>query len=192
MKAKIIEKKIISNKWGEYADYVIEYTRMDGRKEIQHREIQDNGNGSAVLLYNLEERKVILLKQFRLASMVNGNSSGVLIEVCAGLVENNDPDGTIKKEIKEELGLIINEVEYLYKGYATPGAKTEMIFFFAAKYDQNTERIEGGGLLSEQEDIELIELDFDSAYEMIKKEEIIDLKTISLLQYAKCNIFNKL
>ncbi len=129
MKASIINKKILSNLWGEYAQYEIEYTRSDGRKEIHLREIQHNGDGAAVLLYNLEKREVVLIKQFRLASMINGNESGVLIEACAGLVIENNPEKTIKNEIREEVGYHINTVQYIFKGYATPGAKTEMIYF---------------------------------------------------------------
>jgi nudix-type nucleoside diphosphatase (YffH/AdpP family) len=188
MKASILEKNILSNKWGEYSEYIIEYTRTDGRKENQKREIQNNGNGAAVLLYNLEKKEIILIRQFRLATMLNQNPSGVIIEVCAGLVENDDPFWSIKKEIKEEIGIDIKEVDFLYKGYATPGAKTELIYFFKAEYGE-INFAEFGGLKEEQEDIEVIKMKFDDAYEMIENGLIIDLKTISLLQYAKINLF---
>jgi nudix-type nucleoside diphosphatase (YffH/AdpP family) len=190
MKAKILKKNILSNLWGEYAQYIIEYTRLSGEKQIQKREIQHNGNGAAVLLYNLQLRELILIKQFRLATFLNKNESGIIIEVCAGLVENDDPVYTIKKEIKEEIGIDINDVKYLYKGYATPGAKTELIYFFIAEYDPEVEVKKAGGKEDEQEDIEVIRIKFDHAYEMIEKEEIFDLKTISLLQYAKIYLFN--
>jgi GDP-mannose pyrophosphatase NudK len=189
MKAKILEKKVLADLWGDYSRYEIEYTRSDGRVEIQKREILDTGNGAAVLLYNQDKREIMLLRQFRLASMINESHNGVIIEVCAGLIEKNDPEYTIKKEIKEETGLIIEEVFFHYKGYATPGAKTEMIYFFSAEYNDQTPRVNGGGLLSEQEDIEVFTIDFDEAYSMIYSGEIIDLKTISLLQFAKINLF---
>jgi GDP-mannose pyrophosphatase NudK len=191
MKAEIIQKNILSNKWGEYAEYIINYTRSDGRVEIQKREIQDNGNGAAVLLYNLELQEIILIKQFRLASQVNGNPSGVIIEACAGLVENDDPHTTIKKEIKEEIGIVIDKVDMHYKGYATPGAKTELIYFFTAAYPSDILLDNSGGLLSEQEDIVIVRYNFHQAYDMIATGEIIDLKTISLLQYAKINLFTE-
>jgi GDP-mannose pyrophosphatase NudK len=189
MKAKVISKETLSNIWGDYSRYTIEYTRTNGQKETQKREIQDNGNGAAVLLYNLNKNEVILIKQYRLATMLNKNPSGVIIEVCAGLVENDDPDATIKKEIWEEIGLKIENVQFLYKGYATPGAKTELIYFYIAQYGDEIKLESTGGLREEQEDLEIITLDFDLAYSMIEKGEIIDLKTISLLQYAKLHIF---
>ena len=189
MKAEIIKKNILSNKWGEYAEYEILYTRTDGQQEIQKREIQDNGDGAAVLLYNLDSQKVLLLKQFRLATFVNGNESGIMTEVCAGLVENNDPTYTIKKEIKEETGLDISEVTYLFQAFATPGAKTERIYFFIAQYHQEIVNGSSQGVLKEQEDIILMEIPFSEAYEGIFTGKIQDSKTIILLQYAKNYLF---
>src|SRR5690606_21623519 len=101
MKAEIKKKEIISDDWAEYARYTLEYERSDGRKEKQVREIHDSGNGSAILLYNLKKRTVLLIRQFRLAAFVNDHPTGVLIEVCAGLVENEDPYTTIINEVKE-------------------------------------------------------------------------------------------
>ncbi|MBK8390550.1 MAG: NUDIX domain-containing protein [Saprospiraceae bacterium] len=189
MKAEIIQKNILSNKWGEYAEYEILYTRTDGQQEIQKREIQDNGDGAAVLLYNLESQKILLLKQFRLATYVNGNESGIMTEVCAGLVENNDPTYTIKKEIKEETGLDIVDVTYLFQAFAAPGAKTERIYFFIAPYHQEIVNGSSQGVLKEQEDIILMEIPFSEAYEGIFTGKIQDSKTIILLQYAKNYLF---
>lgn len=190
MKAKILDKNILSNHWAEYARYTIEYTRSDGGVENQIREIHDTGNGASVLLYNFAKREVLLIQQFRLATMLNGNESGVILEAVAGLIENEDPEASILREIREETGLEINNVEYLYNGYATPGAKTEVVYFFAASYDENTTKHKPGGLVSEQEDIVLKYMNFDEAYKGIKTGIIVDMKTITLLQYAKLNIFN--
>ena len=189
MKAKIIQKNILSNKWAEYAEYQILYTATDGREEIQKREIQDSGNGAAVLLYNLQKRTVLLIQQYRLAAFLNGHDTGILTEVCAGLVEQNDPEYTIKKEIREETGLQIDEVKYLFKAYATPGAKTELIYFFTAEYDKDIVSGSSQGLMHEQEDILLFEMGFDDAYNNIFTGEIQDSKTIILLQFAKQHIF---
>jgi nudix-type nucleoside diphosphatase (YffH/AdpP family) len=190
LKAKILEKEILSNRWAEYACYTIEYTRSDGKVEKQKREIHDSGNGAAVLLYNQNKRSVLLIKQFRLATLVNGNESGVITEVCAGLVEENNPEKTIKKEIEEEIGIKIDKVNYLFSGYATPGAKTEKIFFYTAEYEDDLLIMEGShGLKSEQEDIIVFEANFDTIYDQIYSGEVEDCKTIILLQYAKIHIF---
>lgn len=122
--------------------------------------------------------------------MLDGQANGVIFEVCAGLIEDGNAASTIKKEILEEVGLVVTDVDYLFKGFASPGAKTEMIYFFIAAYDDLTPKVQGGGLLEEQEDIAIEYMDFDKAYDMIYSQEIIDQKTITLLLYAKLNIFN--
>jgi len=190
VKAKIIEKEILSRRWAEYAQYTLEYTRNDGRTEIQKREMQDTGHGAAVLLYNKEKRSVVLIEQFRLAALLNGHPSGVITEVCAGLVEKNDPVSTIKKEIKEETGMIIEQVSLIFSGYSSPGAKTEMTHYFIAPYER-LEEVRSTGLEEEQEDIIVKEVNFDDAYQSIFNGQIEDSKTIILLQYADKYIFSK-
>lgn len=188
MKATILSKEVLYKKWGEYALYTIAYTRTDGIVEEQKREMQHSGNGAAVLLYNVERKTVLLVQQFRLAALLTGHDTGVLTEVCAGLVEQDDPTYTIIKEIKEELGLTVHNVSYHFSAYATPGAKTEKISFFTAPYDKLPIDLKQG-LASEQEDIIVLELPFDEAYEGITNGSIVDAKTIILLQFAKINLF---
>ena len=190
MKAKILEKEILSKRWAEYAQYTLEYTRFDGKVEIQKREMQDTGHGSAVLLYNEEKRTVVLIEQFRLAALLYGHPTGVITEVCAGLVENNDPVATIIKEIKEETGMTVSEVKFLFSGYSSPGAKTEMTHYFIAAYESFSE-VYAAGLEEEQEDIIVKEVNFDDAYNSIFNGQIEDSKTIILLQYADKYIFSK-
>lgn len=189
MKAKNISKKIISKNWSEFSEYKVEYERTDGQIEIQTREILDTGNGTAILLYDLQKREIVLIEQYRLATQLNGNENGILMEVPAGLVEKGDHLGTIIKEVKEETGLLITRPTYLFKGFATPGAKTEIIFFYAAPIDEHTPKSEGGGLKEEQEDIIVKYINFDQAIDMVFDGQIIDLKTITLLLYAKKYLF---
>ncbi len=190
MKAKIIEKEILSSRWAEYAQYTLEYTRNDGRTEIQKREMQDSGHGAAVLLYNKVKRSVVLIEQFRLAALLNGHPSGVITEVCAGLVENNDAVTTIKKEIKEETGITVEQVNHIFSAYSSPGAKTEMTHYFIAPYEWLAE-VRSTGLEEEQEDIIVKEVNFDDAYQYIFNGQIEDSKTIILLQYADKYIFSE-
>lgn len=188
MKASIDQKIILSKKWAEYAEYRITYTRSDGKTEHQIREIQDSGNGAAVLMINKSKKKVLLIQQFRLAAMLNGHPDGVLYEVPAGLIEESDPEYTIRKEIQEETGIPILDIKFLFSAYATPGAKTEKIFFFYATYEEEVQSGKVMGLDTEQEDIILHEIPFNEAFEGIESGMIQDCKSIILLQYAKIHL----
>lgn len=189
MKAKILFKRKLSHIWSEFSQYILSYTRSDGRVETQVREIHDTGNGAAILLYNLERKEVVLIRQFRLAALLNEGGDGLLYEVCAGLIENKDPMTTIIKEVREETGYLIENPTFLFSAYATPGAKTEKIFFFISPYSTQQDRADGGGLEHEQEDIEVIHMPFEEAWQGIQTGKIKDLKTISLLLYARLYLF---
>ena len=185
---KNIHKKLLSNNWYTLHNYTFDFQADDGRWQQQRREVYDRGNGATILLYNLEKRHIILTRQFRLPSYLNGNRSGLLIESCAGLLEGDSPEHCIKKETEEETGYKIEAVKKVFQAYMSPGAVTEIIHFFIAEYSPEMKVGEGGGLAHEQENIEVLELKFDEAYAMIERGEIVDAKTIMLLQYAKLNI----
>lgn len=186
-RVKIKETEILSDNWYTLNKVTFEYQKQNGEWETQSREAYDRGNGSTILLYNKESKKVILTKQFRLPTYINGNESGMMIEACAGLLDKNNPEDCIRRETEEETGYKINKVKKIFEAYMSPGSVTEILYFFIAEYDQSMKVNEGGGLVEEQENIEVLELNFDDAYQMIEDGKIKDGKTIMLLQYAKIN-----
>lgn len=177
----------MSNQWAVLKEITFQYQRQDGRWELQNREAYDRGDGACVLLYNKENGKIILTRQFRLPTYLNGNPDGMLIEACAGLLDSDDPGSCIKRETEEETGYRIGEVKKIFESYMSPGSVTEIIHFFIAEYSKEMKACDGGGLAEEQEDIEVLEIDFDAAYNMIASGGIKDAKTIMLLQYMKIN-----
>jgi nudix-type nucleoside diphosphatase (YffH/AdpP family) len=182
---KITETKILSNNWYTLKKIAFNFKNKEGHWESHIREVYDRGNGAAILLYNRDSKKVILTKQFRIPTYINGNDNGMLIEVCAGLLDNNQPEVCIIKEAEEETGYRIDKVKKIFEAYMSPGAVTEILYFFIAEYNKDMKVSAGGGLKEEQENIEVLELDFDNAFNMIYNGEIKDAKTIMLLQYAK-------
>ena len=151
----------------------------------QTREAYDRGNGATILLYNKEARKVILTRQFRLPTFINGNDSGMLIEACAGLLDKDDPENCIRRETEEETGYRITHVQKIFEAYMSPGSVTEILYFFIAEYSKDMKVNEGGGAEHEEENIEVMELDFQKAIMMMESGEIKDAKTIMLLQYMQ-------
>jgi len=184
-KIKNITTKILSDNWYTLNKINFDYQLQSGRWVHQSRESYDRGNGAAILLYNTIKNSVILIKQLRMPTYFNGNDTGMIIEVCAGLLDGDDPETCIIKETEEETGYRIQNVKKVFESYMSPGAVTELIHFFIGEYDESLKVSYGGGLESEHEDIEIIEFDFKQALKMIHTGEIKDAKTIMLLQYAK-------
>jgi GDP-mannose pyrophosphatase NudK len=182
---KIIKTEILSDNWYTLRKVTYEYLKKDGTWQTQSREAYDRGNGAVILLYNKELRTVILTRQFRLPTFINGNETGMLIEACAGLLDKDNPEDCIKRETEEETGYKISEVKKVFEAYMSPGSVTEILYFFIAEYAQSMKINDGGGIAHEQEDIEVLELPVDDALQMVTKGEIKDAKTIMLLQYIK-------
>ncbi|WP_199117449.1 GDP-mannose pyrophosphatase NudK [Pedobacter sp. ASV28] len=181
----ILNSEILSDNWYVLKKITYQYTKNDGSKQIQSREAYDRGNGAVVLLYHKVQKTVILTRQFRLPTYLNGNPSGLLIEACAGLLDKDHPEDCIKRETEEETGYRIADVQKVYEAYMSPGSVTEILYFFVAEYDRSMKVADGGGLAHEEENIEVMELDFDRALDMIDNGEIKDAKTIMLLQYLR-------
>ena len=186
-KIEITNTKILSNNWYTLKKVTFNYQKTDGSWETQEREAYDRGNGAVILLYNKPQRTVILTRQFRLPTYINGNASGMMIEACAGLLDEDNAEDCIRRETEEETGYQITQVKKLFQAYMSPGSVTEVLHFFSAEYDKSMKVSDGGGVAHEHENIEVLELDIDQAYGMIATGEIKDAKTIMLLQYAKIN-----
>ncbi len=184
-KVKIQKTEILSDNWYTLKKVTYDYLKKDGSWQTQSREAYDRGNGATILLYNTDSKTVILTRQFRLPSFINGNDSGLLIESCAGLLDKDNPEDCIRRETEEETGYKISTIKKIFEAYMSPGSVTEILHFFIAEYSSNMKVNEGGGVVHEQEDIEVLEIKFDKAFHMIETGEIRDGKTIMLLQHLR-------
>ncbi|MFY8108224.1 MAG: GDP-mannose pyrophosphatase NudK [Bacteroidia bacterium] len=182
---QILEDKILSDNWYVLHKIKFEYTGKDGLKHLQERESYDRGNGAVILLYNLESKNVILTRQFRMPTFVNGNESGMMIEACAGLLDEDQPDDCIRRETEEETGYKIQDVKKVYEAYMSPGSVTEKLYFYIGEYSKSMKISDGGGAEGEDENIEVLEIPFEQSLEMIENGEIKDAKTILLIQYLR-------
>ena len=188
-KVKINTIKNLSDDWYKLDKVNFDYQLKNNEWQNQNRECYDRGNGAAILLYNPHKKTVILIKQFRMPTYLNGNDDGMMIEVCAGLLDGDDPLTCIKKETEEETGYKISTPVKLFEVYTSPGAVTEIIHYFIAEYSDDMKVNDGGGVPSETEEIEVLEIDFDKALAMITDDAIKDAKTIILLQHLRLQGF---
>jgi nudix-type nucleoside diphosphatase (YffH/AdpP family) len=165
-----------------------EWRRGNGEWQTQQRESYDRGNAATLLPYNLKQRTVVLVRQFRYPAYVNGYDD-LLIEAAAGLLDNESPEIRVRTEVEEETGYRLGEIRKIFEAFMSPGSVTEKIHFFVGEYEPSMRIGGGGGLADEGEDIEVLELPIDQALAMIGDGRIVDAKTIMLLQYAALNIF---
>ncbi|MBP1222783.1 NUDIX domain-containing protein [Flavobacterium sp. 1355] len=182
---EITETKLLSDNWYILNKVTFNYKKENQPTESHIREVYDRGNGAGILLYNTTKKTVILTRQFRLPTFLNGNKTGMMIEVCAGLLDKDNAEQAIIRETEEETGYRLKKVQKVIETYMSPGSVTEILYLFVGEYDETMKVGDGGGLDAEQENIEVLEYTFDEAYAMIESGEITDAKTILLLQHAK-------
>jgi nudix-type nucleoside diphosphatase (YffH/AdpP family) len=179
---------VLSDDYGLVKKTLFDWRRDDGQWATQSRETYDRGDGCALLPYSLAARTVLLTRQFRYSAYVTGHDD-LLIEAPAGLLDDAAPEDRIRAEVEEEIGYRLTEVRKVFQAFMSPGAITETLHFFVAEYDAAMKVSDGGGLESEGEEIEVLELAIDQALAMIADGRIRDAKTIMLLQYAALNLF---
>jgi nudix-type nucleoside diphosphatase (YffH/AdpP family) len=187
-RVRVQSVEMLSDNWYVLKKTTFDFLRSDGTWQRQTRETYDRGNGAAILLYNRAQRTVILTEQFRYPAFVNGHDD-LLIEAPAGLLDQESPEESIRKEAMEETGYVVHHVTKIFEAFMSPGSVTEKLHFFLAEYDAKARRETGGGVVDEGEDIATLEMEIDEAMEKIKTGEIKDGKTIMLLQYAKLYVF---
>jgi nudix-type nucleoside diphosphatase (YffH/AdpP family) len=187
-RVRVQEVKLLSDSWYVLKTTRFDFRRRDGQWQTQQRETYDRGHGAAILLYNLGQRSVVLTRQFRYPAFVAGHDD-LLIEVPAGLLDEATPEACIRAEAEQEAGYRVRAPRKVLAAFMSPGAVTERVHLFVAEYDRGDRIGAGGGLHAEGEDIEVFELPFDEALAMIERGEIVDAKTIILLQHAALHIF---
>ncbi|MCR4457323.1 NUDIX domain-containing protein [Pseudescherichia sp. L3] len=180
---RIINTQTLSDDWYTLKKYTFALQRQNGEWQQQNREVYDRGNGATILLYNRQQRTVILTRQFRFPVYVNGHD-GMLIEAAAGLLDNMDPENRIKAEAEEETGFRISHVEKVFEAYMSPGSVTEKLYFYIAEYQAEDRTGTGGGIEAEGEDIEVLEMTLEDALAAIESGLIVDGKTIMLLYHV--------
>lgn len=185
-KVKIVGEQVLSHNWGRLTRYEIDYRRADGTSQTLMREVYDRGNAAVILLVDPARETVVLTRQFRFPVQLGGDDAA-LVEACAGLLDGMAPEACARKEAEEETGYRVGAVVHLFDSYMSPGSVLEKLSFFMGSYDATSRISAGGGLAEEGEEIEVLELPLSAAIAMVGAGEIVDAKTIMLLQYAALN-----
>ncbi|WP_194767609.1 GDP-mannose pyrophosphatase NudK [Tamlana sp. I1] len=182
---KNIKSTLLSDNYYILKKFSFDYLMSNGQWVNQAREVYNRGDGAGILLYNKTKKTVILTKQFRMPTYLNENNDGFLVEICAGMLDKDNPEACIIRETEEEVGYRLKEVKKVFEAYSSPGVMTEKMHFFIGEYSDDMKVSDGGGLDEEHEDIEVLELPFTEAVAMLNSGKINDTRTIVLLQYAQ-------
>ena len=175
--------QILSDDWSVLTKHTFELKRRDGTWETQVRQTYDRGHAAVILPFDPVRGTVLLVRQFRLPVFLQGHRVP-MIEACAGLLDDNDPETCIRLETEQELGYTLGAVQKIYDIYISPGSVTERLSFFVAEYSPKNRVSDGGGDPGEGEDIEVLEMSLNEAVALVESGGIIDAKTVMLIQYA--------
>ncbi|MFM0467788.1 GDP-mannose pyrophosphatase [Paraburkholderia strydomiana] len=181
-RVRIVESTTLSDDWYTLKKVTFDFLRRDGTWQRQSRETYDRGNGATILLHNRRTGNVVLTRQFRMPVFVNGHD-GMLIEAAAGLLDMATPKERIRLEAEEETGYRVSNIRKVFEAYMSPGSVTEKLYFYLGEYDASTRVNDGGGIEDEGEDLEVLEMPLGTALQLVRSGEIVDGKTIMLLQH---------
>lgn len=182
---RVVDTKILSDNRYPLKEVTVNYAERNGQVHTTTREVYERGDAAAAVLYNQAAGTIILLNQFRLPTFLNGNPSGMLKEICAGMLDGDTPEVCVRREIMEESGYKIDSVTSAGEIYVSPAGCTERIHLFTAPYTADMKTEVGGGLAEEQEYIDAEEVSYETALQLIAKGEIRDAKTIVLLYHLR-------
>ena len=176
---------MLSDSWYTLRCVTFDFQGRDGQWTMQRREVYDRGNGVTILLRDTARDTVLLTRQFRMPAYLNGHPDGMLLETPAGLLDGEDAETAIRREAEEETGYRVEDVRKLGEYFMSPGSVTERIAFFTGSYRAGERVSQGGGVESEGEDIETVEVTLEQALAMVDSGEIVDGKTVLLLRLAQ-------
>lgn len=184
---RIVDQQTVWKRFIHLQTLVLEQTRADGRVELLDREVHDHGAAATVLLVDPVRQSVVFVRQFRPGAFYGGHPDGFLLETPAGLLDDDAPEEAASREALEETGYAVRDIRHLFDIYSSAGTLTERVSCFAAHVDASKRDGKGGGVEEEGEDIEVVEMPIDEAYDLIASGVIVDAKTIMLLQWLMLN-----
>ena len=192
-KVLIKEKKYILDDFFKVEEAHLRFEQFNGEMSPLIRRFSfERGNSAAVLVFNLDTQKIILIDQFRYPTFSNGH--GWITELIAGAIDPGEsPEESARRELQEESGLTISAIEHICTFYTSPGGSSEQIFLYYAEVSGEFAKYnKTGGLINYGEDITSFEISLKDALNKIKTGEISDAKTIVGIYWLESQQLKKL
>jgi nudix-type nucleoside diphosphatase, YffH/AdpP family len=184
----ILDQKVIFDDRFKIQEAHLRYQRFDGQmSKPVRRLVFERGDAAAAIIVHTEKQKVLLTNQFRYPTY--GKGSGWVQEVVAGVIDKGErPEETIRREIQEEIGYSVHALTPIATFFVSPGGTSERIFLYYAEVKEADHTTQGGGLVSENEDIQLVELSFAELWQQLAAGKLVDAKTLIAVQWLQLRI----
>src|SRR5579884_1583754 len=184
-KVEIRDKHIVFDDVFKIQEATLRFQKFNGQmSEPVRRLVFERGDSAAALLFNRDTQKILLINQFRYPTYEK--DQGWLYEVVAGAIDANEqPEESIRREIREEIGYEANALTHIASFYVSPGGTSERIILFYGEVGDADRVSAGGGLASEHEDIQLVELTLPDLWRALENGDIVDAKTLIAVQWLQ-------
>lgn len=184
-KVEVQQKKRVFDDFFKIDEAFVRFEKFDGQMSPPVRRLNfERGDAVAVLIFNKETQKVVLINQFRYPTYEK--SGGWLIEVVAGMLDKDEsPEECIQREIMEEIGYRVEQLVPVSTFYTTPGGSSERIFLYYAEVIGADKVSPGGGEETEHEDIRIVEFSLPALWKAMDSGKIMDAKTLIALLWFK-------
>lgn len=176
-------KKRVFDGFFKLEEAEISYERFNGRMSRPVRRLSlERGDSVAAIIYNRDSRKTLFVNQFKYPTFEKG--PGWIMETVAGIIDEGEtPQSALKREVLEETGYTVEAFEHIGSFYVSPGGSSERIILYYAEVSGQSIAGPGGGLESEGEDIETVELSLDELERLLESNSVQDAKTIVAIQW---------
>lgn len=174
---KLLRLRPIYEGWSRF---LLADIRLEDGAEVE-RAVEDHGSAAAVLPYDVERRCALLVRLLRPGPLVAGAEEPFLLEAPAGMIEAEPADAAARREVLEETGARLGDLEAVGSPFSTPGVSTERIHLFLARYASTDHVAPGGGVEGEHENIRVVEMSLAELWRRADAGRIQDLKTLALV-----------
>ncbi|MDD2839581.1 MAG: NUDIX domain-containing protein [Rickettsiales bacterium] len=186
-KIKILKKENCYTGFNSVNKYVFEFESFDKKNILTcEREILERKDSIAVVLYDNNKDKLLLIQQFRSGCYIKKNIK-YPFEIVAGLIDKNDTiENTVIREVKEESGVEISKLLKICSFFPEINFSTREMHLFCGKFD-STKIKNYAGLKEENEDIKILLFSKEEVKNMLKNNEIINSHSLIALQWFFLN-----
>ena len=181
-RVRIVDTTVLSDDWYVLRKVTFDFLRRDGTWQPEPRDLRSRQRRDDPAASCRDGRRAADAAVPD-AGVLSGHD-GMLLEAAAGLLDDETPEARIRAEAEEETGYRVRGVRKVFEAFMSPGSVTEKLHFFVGEYDASLRTGAGGGVAEEGEDLEVVEMPLQAALDAVERGEIVDAKTIMLLQYV--------